>query len=146
MILQEMTDWVFGMHGDIKQSSWTYKKAVGDHASLPQMKVHTIDDEDRLVVAWKEGSGVDSELITRIVDDTFSTIDNSSMEISARGLSQIVFTETSRIQVMHDMVVQEALKSTTGRLILRILGWQYQIEFLMAGYIQLVVHRTVVRQ
>ena len=55
-------------HGDIKQSSWTYKKAVGDHASLPQMKVHTIDDEDRLVVAWKEGEGIDSELITRIVD------------------------------------------------------------------------------
>ena len=92
-------------HGDIKQSSWTYKKAVGDHASLPQMKVHTIDDEDRLVVAWKEGEGIDSELITRIVDDTFSIIENSSMQFSARGLSQIVFIETSRgIQVMHDMV------------------------------------------
>ena len=92
-------------HGDIKQSSWTYKKAVGDHASLPQMKVHTVDDEDRLVVAWKEGEGIDSELITRIVDDTFSIIENSSMQFSARGLSQIVFIETSRgIQVMHDMV------------------------------------------
>jgi len=92
-------------HGDIEQSSWTYKKAVGDHASLPQMKVHTVDDEDRLVVAWKEGSGINSELITRIVDDTFNTIDNSSMQISARGLSQIVFSETSRgIQIMHDMV------------------------------------------
>ena len=92
-------------HGDIKQSSWTYKKAVGDHASLPQMKVNTVDDEDRLVVAWKEGSGINSELITRVVDDTFNTIDNSSMQISARGLSQIVFSETSRgIQIMHDMV------------------------------------------
>jgi len=92
-------------HGDIMQSSWTYKKAVGDHASLPQMKVHTIDDEDRLVVAWKEGSGIDSELITRIVDDTFNTIENHSMKISARGLSQIVFQETSRgVQVIHDMV------------------------------------------
>ena len=92
-------------HGEIKQSSWTYKKVVGDHASLPQMKVHTIDDEDRLVVAWKEGSGIDSQLITRIVDDTFETIGNNSMTISARGLSQIVFLETLRgIQVMHDMV------------------------------------------
>ena len=92
-------------HGDIKQSSWTYKKAVGDYASLPQMKVNTIDDEDRLIVAWKEGEGIDSELITRIVDDTFSIIENSSMQFSARGLSQIAFIETSRgIQVMHDMV------------------------------------------
>ena len=92
-------------HGDIKQSSWTYKKAVGDHASLPQMKVHTIDDEDRLIVGWKEGEGIDSELITRIVDDTFNTVENSSMQFSARGLSQIVFIETSRgIQLMHDMV------------------------------------------
>ena len=92
-------------HGDIKQSSWTYKKAVGDYASLPQMKVNTIDEEDRLVVAWKEGEGIDSELITRIVDDTFNIIENSSMQFSARGLSQIVFIETSRgIQVMHDMV------------------------------------------
>ena len=72
-------------HGEIEQSSWTYKKVVGDHASLPQMKVHTIDDEDRLVVAWKEGSGIDSQLITRIVDDTFETIGNNSMTISARG-------------------------------------------------------------
>ena len=92
-------------HGDIKQSSWTYKKAVGDYASLAQMKVETIDGEDRLVVAWKEGTGIESRLITKIVDDSFSIIENTSIDIAATGISQVVFIETERgIQVLHDMV------------------------------------------
>ena len=92
-------------HGDIEQSSWTYKKAVGDYASLSQMKVETIDGEDRLVVAWKEGSGIESRLITKIVDDSFRIIENSSIDIAATGISQVVFIETERgVQVLHDMV------------------------------------------
>ena len=92
-------------HGDIRHSSWAYKKAVGDHASLAQMNVQSVDGEDRLIVAWKEGSGLDTQFISRIVDDSFETIENNSLEMNARGLSQIVFLETARgVQVLHDMV------------------------------------------
>ena len=92
-------------HGELGRSSWSYKKAVGDEASLAQMKVHTIENEDRLIVVWREGSGQGTELVAMIADDTFEAIDNLSMRLSAPGFSRLVFLETSRgVQVMHDMV------------------------------------------
>ena len=45
-------------HGLIEQSSWTFKKAVGDEASLAVMKVQIIKGEERITAAWREGEGL----------------------------------------------------------------------------------------
>jgi len=92
-------------HGDLDLSSWTYKKAVGDEASLSQMKVHSIDGEDLLTVGWREGKELDTKFIVKVVDDTFTTIENLSTNIEAIGMSNLIFLETERgVQVIHDMV------------------------------------------
>lgn len=92
-------------HGDLQHSSWSYKKAVGDEASLPQMRVETVSGEDLLMVAWREGSGLDTRFINMIADDSFKAIGNNSISMNARGLSKIIFIENDRgVQVFHDMV------------------------------------------
>ena len=40
-----------------RQSNHGHTRRRSETIILPQMTVHTIDDEDRLAVAWKEGSG-----------------------------------------------------------------------------------------
>ena len=92
-------------HGDLDISSWSYKKAVGDDASVPQMKVQVINEEDRLLVGWREGIGLDAELIVKITDDSFNTVGNLSKQMGVMGMSRLFLLETVRgVQIIHDMV------------------------------------------
>ena len=56
------------------QASWSFRKAVGDHAFMPSLSISEIDGEDVMVARWGEGSDQTSELIVTIVDSSFSEI------------------------------------------------------------------------
>jgi hypothetical protein len=92
-------------HGLIEQSSWTFKKAVGDEASLAVMKVQIIEEEERITAAWREGEGHESVMIVIVTDSSFETIDNLTRTYPSRGLSTIVMQEVDRgVQVFFDVV------------------------------------------
>jgi hypothetical protein len=92
-------------HGLIEQSPWSYKKAVGDEASLPHMTVIVEDKEERIVALWREGEGQDSELLAIVADSTFESQDDLRARLPARGLGGIGIVGTMRgIQVLYDHV------------------------------------------
>ena len=92
-------------HGLIEQSSWTFKKAVGDEASLAVMKVQIIEGEERITAAWREGEGHESVMIAIVADSSFEAIDNLTRTYPSRGLSSIVMQEVDRgVQVFFDVV------------------------------------------
>jgi hypothetical protein len=92
-------------HGLIEQSSWTFKKAVGDEASLAVMKVQILDGEERITAAWREGKGHESVMIAIVADSSFEAIDNLTRTYPSRGLSSIVMQEVDRgVQVFFDVV------------------------------------------
>jgi len=92
-------------HGSSEQSSWTYRKAIGDSAGMHKMSVKTIDDKDYLFAVWKEGIDSEAKLIAMIADSTMTPQGNLSMEVSAKGIGNIQMTETHLgIQVFYDFV------------------------------------------
>ena len=92
-------------HGLIDIEDWTYKKSVGDEAGLPKMVVHLEDDEERLVVLWREGDLQNSKLVAKVVDSNFRQIDDLAVEIPARGMSEIDISATENlVQVFFDRV------------------------------------------
>ena len=92
-------------HGSSEQSSWTYRKAIGDTADMQMMSVRTIDGEDYLFAVWKEGIDSESKLVAMIADSTMTPYENLSMEISSKGIGNIQMTETHLgIQVFYDFV------------------------------------------
>jgi len=92
-------------HGLVEQSSWTFKKAIGDEASLGCMKVLIVDDEERIVAAWREGEEHEAELVAIVSDSSFEAIDNLSRRYPARGISTIDMIEVERgVQLFFDMV------------------------------------------
>ena len=96
---------VWYSHGEIGQETWTYRRAVGDEAALPELTVIEDEDEDVLVSIWREGAPQDSELVVYVTDSNFKTIDVLETRISARGLAGIGTVESERgIQVIFDRV------------------------------------------
>tara|TARA_B100000579_G_scaffold83014_1_gene64738 strand:- start:188 stop:1822 length:1635 start_codon:yes stop_codon:yes gene_type:complete len=96
---------VWYSHGEINQETWTYRRAVGDEAALPELTVIEDEDADVLVSIWREGSPQDSELVVFITDSNFKTIDDLETRIPARGLAGIGTVESERgIQVIFDRV------------------------------------------
>ena len=92
-------------HGLIDNEDWTYKKSIGDEAGLPKMVVHIEDDEERLVVLWREGELQNSKLVAKVVDSNFRQIDDLAVEIAARGMSEIDISATENlVQVFFDRV------------------------------------------
>ncbi len=92
-------------HGLIEQSPWSYKKAVGDEASLPHMTVIVEDKEERIVALWREGEDQNSELLAIVADSTFESQDGLEARLPARGLGGIGIVGTERgIQVLYDHV------------------------------------------
>ena len=92
-------------HGLVEQASWTFKKAIGDEASLGCMKVLIVDDEERIVAAWREGEEHEAELVAIVSDSSFEAIDNLSRRYPARGISTIDMIEVERgVQLFFDMV------------------------------------------
>lgn len=92
-------------HGGIDQMSWSYRKAVGDEAALPQMSVIVEDEEERIIALWREGEPQDSELLAIVADSTFKPEDGMEDRFAARGLSSIGVVETERgIQILFDYV------------------------------------------
>ena len=92
-------------HGQIDAEDWAYKKSIGDEAGLPKMMVNIENDEEKLIVLWKEGDSQNSKLIAKVVDSNFRQIDDLVVEISARGLSEIDISEGDNIvQVFFDRV------------------------------------------
>ena len=92
-------------HGLIEQSSWTFRKSVADDVTLAKMMVFVIDDEERIVATWKQGEGLDAEMVAIIADSSFNEIDNLTATFPARGMSAIDLVETSRgVQVLFDLV------------------------------------------
>ena len=92
-------------HGQVEVEDWAYKKSIGDEAGLPQMEVYIEDEEEKLIVLWREGDLQNSKLVARVVDSNFKEIDDLGVEISARGLSKIDITASENsVQVFFDRV------------------------------------------
>ena len=92
-------------HGSSQQSSWTYRKSIGDTASMQMMSVKTIDDKDYLFAVWKEGIDSESVLVAMIADSTMTAEENLSMKIPSKGIGNIQMTDTHLgIQVFYDFV------------------------------------------
>ena len=94
-------------HGELGQSTWAYKKSVGDEASLPKMVVIADEEEDAetIVALWREGDSQNSNLVCIVADSTFSAIGGLETVIPARGMSGLDVTEAERgIQVFFDRV------------------------------------------
>ena len=90
-------------HGLPEQASWSFRKAVGDHAFMPALSISEIDGEDVMVAAWGEGSDQTSELMVTIVDSSFSEI--LEVRTAARGLGYIALLDTERgVQIFFDFV------------------------------------------
>jgi len=96
---------VWYSHGEIDQETWSYRKAVGDEAALPMLKVIVEDKEDRLVSLWREGEAQDSEIVVYVTDSSFRSEEGMESRLSARGLANIDVVESERgIQVFFDRV------------------------------------------
>ena len=96
---------VWYSHGEINQETWTYRRAVGDEAALPELTGIEDEDADVLVSIWREGAPQDSELVAYVTDSNFKTIGDLETRISARGLAGIGTVESERgIQVIFDRV------------------------------------------
>ena len=92
-------------HGLIEQSSWTFRKSVADEVSLAKMKVYVIDGEERIVSTWKQGEGMDAEMVAIIADSSFNAVDNLSATYPARGMTAMELVETERgVQILFDIV------------------------------------------
>ena len=92
-------------HGLPGQTSWSYRKAVGDYAFSPSISVSQISDEDIIVASWGEGYDQGSELVTTIVDSSFTPIGEGEVRTPARGLGHLKLLETDRgVQLFFDFV------------------------------------------
>ena len=92
-------------HGLPGQTSWSYRKAVGDYAFSPSISVSQISDEDIIVASWGEGYDQGSELVTTIVDSSFMPIGEGEARTPARGLGHLKLLETDRgVQLFFDFV------------------------------------------
>jgi DNA-directed RNA polymerase subunit RPC12/RpoP len=92
-------------HGDNQQTSWTYRKAIGDEAGMQKMSVITHDDRDYIYSVWKEGTDAESKLVSKVTDSTMTVLENLSVEISSKGIGNIQMTETHLgIQIFYDFV------------------------------------------
>ena len=64
-----------------------------------------ISDEDVIVASWGEGYDQSSELVTMVVDSSFSPIGDGEVRTASRGLGYIQLLETSRgVQLFFDFV------------------------------------------
>ncbi len=92
-------------HGLPEQTSWGYKKAVGDHAFSPEMAVYLDGDDEVIVAVWGEGDEASSELVAIIADSTFTSTEGNEMRVPARGLGTIELLEVTRgTQVFFDFI------------------------------------------
>tara|TARA_B100000287_G_scaffold289062_1_gene272356 strand:- start:11933 stop:16843 length:4911 start_codon:yes stop_codon:yes gene_type:complete len=93
-------------HGEISDPTWSYKKAIGDEASFPQMKVIVEEDEeDRIVAIWREGESQVSELVSIVADSKFKANEGMETRISARGMTGSEIVETANgLQIIFDRV------------------------------------------
>jgi len=92
-------------HGMVEQSSWTFRKSVADDVTLAKMKVFVIDGDERIVATWKQGEGLEAEMVAMITDSSFNAIENLTATFPARGMTTIDLVETSRgVQILFDLV------------------------------------------
>ena len=92
-------------HGLIEQSSWTFRKSVADDVTLAKMKVYVIDGEERIVSTWKQGEGLDAEMVAVVADSSFNAIGNLTETYPARGMATMEMVETDRgVQILFDLV------------------------------------------
>jgi hypothetical protein len=92
-------------HGQLSQSEWTYRKSVGDEASLPHLAVIIEDKEDKLISIWREGSPQESELVSMVTDSKFEVLEEMETRVPARGMTGVEILDTaSGLQVIFDRV------------------------------------------
>ena len=92
-------------HGLPEQTSWSYRKSIGDYSFAPVISVSEISGEEVIVASWGEGYDQDSELVTVIVDSSFLPKGDGEVRTPARGLSYIQLLETNRgVQLFFDFV------------------------------------------
>ena len=94
---------MFYANGLPDQNSLSIQTGVGDNASLPNLHVSVIDEEDVVIAAWREGSGQDAELVYAITDSSWSL--EEVERYSSPGLTSIDFvSDGDGVQVMFDKV------------------------------------------
>ena len=92
-------------HGSSDQTTWTYRKAIGDEAGMQQMSVITHEGNDYIYSVWKEGSDAESRLVSKVTDSTMTALENLSVVIPSKGIGNIQMTETHLgIQIFYDFV------------------------------------------
>ena len=94
----------FYAHGKDGVNNWSFRKILGDETSLTEFETLVDSDgKDIVVMAWREGSGFDSQIVVTRSDSKMVDLEISN--ISAPGLSKIEFVNTERgIQLFHDSV------------------------------------------
>ncbi|MDP7312657.1 MAG: hypothetical protein QF831_04400, partial [Candidatus Thalassarchaeaceae archaeon] len=91
-------------HGKVGHENWSFHILVGDETSVTELAVLSdSNNEDVVVMAWREGQGLESELVVTRSD---SSMQNKDVEnISAPGMLELKFIMTERgIQIFHDSV------------------------------------------
>ena len=92
-------------HGELDETNWAFKKAIGDQAALAEMIVIVEDENEKIISCWREGSLDESKIVCIIADSSFRAINDQMKDFPARGLRNIDFIEAERgIQVYFDGV------------------------------------------
>ena len=122
-------------HGNIEDSNWAFKKAVGDKAALAQMIVVIDDEDEQIIASWREGDLQNAEIICYITDSSFRIIDGQVDKSEARGLRNIEMVETERgIQIYFDKVGPTGMQIQYGMINFEE-GWLGISDRLNSGYL-----------
>ena len=111
LLYQEYRDDVTGIeraglmytHGPFSEPSWSFQFSVGDHASSPVLEAVVVDDEDRLIGAWFEGSGKTAEVVTVTSNAVWS--DEVFHRTSAPGVRHLgMVSRDEGVYLYHDEI------------------------------------------
>ena len=94
---------LFFAHGNIGSTPWSFQTVVGDNASIPKLSVESIDGEDIIYAAWRDGIGSNARLKHVVTDSSWDV--EEPYDHPAPGLSSLSFVATSNgVEVFFDTV------------------------------------------
>jgi subtilisin family serine protease len=90
-------------HGSFSEPSWSFQYSVGDYAASPVLDAVVVDDEDRLIGAWIEGSGKAAEVVSVTSNAVWS--DDEVQRTSAPGVRHLsMATRDDGVYLFHDEI------------------------------------------